>query len=377
MVSLPRRGFLTAVAAGGVGALTGLPATAAQSPAFPQSEAESAFDWETFTHEGLGTIDVKVHQGYDDEGVLILRLAVWAQRLVQEYRTYDFDGVARMWLYPDGETQEDDTGHRQGVANSGGAGTHIYYHHPSHRELEEIAAMEDPRWHHFFRALMHEYVHAESFELMGDTVGWHEHGFTEYTTLNHHLYYYRQLRDDVEADALRHLADLEWEREYAYGLFAIQFIVQEYGFRAVNELYAEMADHGGRPDQYAAVEAVFGIDLDTFTERFHATVTDWIEAMDGEPRTIDRRVVRQEDWLVREPGEVPIQVGSLPGVAYDDGPPPDVTPDLGQEPAPPSVDAVVEEVETVPGPGLAGAAASVAGAGYVCKRIADGHTEED
>lgn len=321
-----RRSVLRGVAVGAmslvaVGAAT---PTVIASREYPESEDESDYDWELFTTEELGTIELRVHEEFADLGPDLLRCARWAQEITQEYRPLDYTGLSRIWLYPpDGDALDEEIGisGNIGLAFGGGDVMDIYMKHPPEDTIDDILSASDPRLEDlFFRTLMHEYIHAESYWMMFGFPGWFEHGFTEFTTKNHHQSYYETVKADIENDELMTLDEVdETTGGYTYGLFVMKYLVQEYGMEAVGQIYQEMAenyeDHGDVETE-AAFEEVLGIPFDEFESEFRETVRDWFSDIDDIPSTIDGRIIHPDDYFVRERGEVGIDIGSPPSVDY-------------------------------------------------------------
>lgn len=290
----------------------------------PESEDESDYDWELFTAEELGTIELRVHEEFADLGPDLLRCARWAQEITQEYRPLDYTGLSRIWLYPpDGDAMEEEIGisGNIGLAYGGGDEMDIYMKHPPEDTIDDILSASDPRLEDvFFRTLMHEYIHAESYWMMFGFPGWFEHGFTEFTTKNHHQSYYETVQEDIENDELMTLDEVdETTGGYTYGLFVMKYLVREYGIEAVGEIYQEMAanyeDHGDVETE-AAFEEVLGISFDEFESGFRETIRDWFSDVEDLPSTIDGRIIHPDDYFVRERGEVGIDIGSPPSVDY-------------------------------------------------------------
>ena len=296
----------------------------AATPDRPESEDESIYDWSLFTDETLGRIELRVHDAYADHGPVALRLTRWAQEIVQQYREIPYAGLARIWLYPPGgeEMLEEIGNQHGGVAVGFGDEMDIYMSHPEKLEMDTLLGSTDPRLDSpFFRTLMHEYIHAESYWMMPTMPGWFEHGFTEFTTKNHQQSYYETVLEDLADDQLMSLETVEEETGgYAYGLFVMKHLVFEHGMDAVVDLYHKMAENY---DQYrdvrteAAFENVLGEPFDEFEANFQESLHTWFDDFDGTATTIDGRIYGPDAYLRREENEPGIEIGTPPDVEYE------------------------------------------------------------
>ena len=254
-----------------------------------------------FITYSVENIEVNVLPGSEWVGEHTLRCALWGESLTNEYRPYDHSGDVRIYVYPPAPNGRSPGG---AVALASPGDADLFFHHPPEKELTPLDELDDPRDSSWFRVIMHEYIHAETQTIRGELdqqhgarAGWFEHGFTEYTTKNHQVNYYREVFEAVEEGNVPTLSQAVGNSEYSFGLFIMKYLISEYGIDTVNEIYWD-------PDEDTAksVENVLGMPIEEFESAWQETLSDWVEETGDIPEEFETdNVIQPDGWIQREP----------------------------------------------------------------------------
>lgn len=282
-------------------------------PAAETSSGESGFV--TFRE---GDLEANVLLGHEWVGYFTLKSAIWGREIAHQYRPFEFEGRGGYWMFP--PTPGGRAPNTAVALTSPGDGD-LFFWHPPESEITPLDEVDDPRESSLFRTIMHEYIHLDSHTIRGEVdggygypPGWLEHGFTEYTTKEHLDSYYSRVFELVEDDALPDVQTIVGVDEYAVGLFIMKYLIKEYGLDTVNDIYWDPSGDGWT-DTEPAVENVLGISIDEFNDDWQAAVKEWFEPLDEPPEPDEGRILEPDKWLVREPDQHDIDIGSPPDIS--------------------------------------------------------------